>query len=126
MWSTDGRSTFEESEFLQGMLIRRANRFVSMARGECPFFGDESLPRAAEGCKSNALMRCCKDLGVASELWDPRFLRKFKKDMCKEVWVEHAVTKKKRVIWQRKDADAPGYPFTISKPTTTSAAAKKA
>lgn len=28
--------------------------------------------KAMESAKSNALMRCCKDLGVASELWDPQ------------------------------------------------------
>jgi Mitochondrial genome maintenance MGM101 len=35
---------------------------------------------ATEGCKSNALMRCCKDLGIAWQLWDPVFIKKFKKD----------------------------------------------
>jgi hypothetical protein len=92
---------------------------VSQARGECQFFGDETIPKASEGCKSNALMRCCKDLGIASELWDPRFIRKFKKEKCKEVWVEHATTKKKRQIWQRKDADEPSYPFTLVKQSST-------
>jgi hypothetical protein len=40
-------------------------------------------------------MRCCKDLGVASELWDPRFIRGFKKEYCVEVYAEHVPTKKK-------------------------------
>ena len=44
-------------------------RFVSQARGEQNYFGEESIPTASEGAKSNALMRCCKDLGIASELW---------------------------------------------------------
>lgn len=42
-------------------------------------------------------MRCCKDLGVASELWDPRFIREFKAKYCVEVFVEHVPTKKKWV-----------------------------
>ncbi|CAG7848680.1 SubName: Full=Related to Gephyrin {ECO:0000313/EMBL:CCA73955.1} [Serendipita indica DSM 11827] len=42
-------------------------------------------------------MRCCKDLGIASELWDPRFIREFKAKYCVEVFVEHLTTKKKRV-----------------------------
>ena len=33
---------------------------------------------ASEGAKSNALMRCCKDLGVASVLWDPIFIAQWK------------------------------------------------
>lgn len=44
-------------------------RFVSQARGEQDYFDITGLPTASEGCKSNALMRCCKDLGIASELW---------------------------------------------------------
>ena len=45
------------------------DRLVSVARGEQTFFDPAGLPTATEGCKSNALMRCCKDLGIASELW---------------------------------------------------------
>ncbi|KAG7007365.1 mitochondrial genome maintenance protein [Physcia stellaris] len=85
-------------------------RLVSVARGEMDYFSPEGIPTAAEGCKSNALMRCCKDLGVASELWDPRFIRSFVAAHAKEVWVEHLVTKKKKKVWMRKD-DAVRYPF---------------
>jgi hypothetical protein len=56
-------------------------------------------------------MRCCKDLGIASELWDPRYIREFKKTHAEEVWVEHVVNKKRRQIWKLKDADV-GYPYT--------------
>lgn len=42
-------------------------------------------------------MRCFKDLGVASELWDPRFIREFKAKHCVEVFAEHVPTKKKWV-----------------------------
>lgn len=89
-------------------------RLVSVARGEQDYFSPEGIPTATEGCKSNALMRCCKDLGVASELWDPRYIRKFMKDKAKQVWVEHVVTKKKKQIWLRKD-DEVRYPFKESK-----------
>ncbi|KAG0036264.1 hypothetical protein BGZ82_004482, partial [Podila clonocystis] len=78
-------------------------RFVSTARGEQDYFDVSNLATASEGCKSNALMRCCKDLGIASELWDPSFIRKFKKQYCDEQFVEHAVTKKKKKLWKRKD-----------------------
>ncbi|KAG0016182.1 hypothetical protein BGZ81_011354, partial [Podila clonocystis] len=78
-------------------------RFVSTARGEQDYFDASNLATASEGCKSNALMRCCKDLGIASELWDPSFIRKFKKQYCDEQFVEHAVTKKKKKLWKRKD-----------------------
>ncbi|OZJ05753.1 Mitochondrial genome maintenance protein MGM101 [Bifiguratus adelaidae] len=85
-------------------------RFVSQARGEQDYFDPSNFPTAAEGCKSNALMRCCKDLGIASELWDPTFIRRFKKEHCVEAWAEHVTTKKKRKLWRRKDAEFE-YPY---------------
>ncbi|GKT49581.1 mitochondrial genome maintenance protein MGM101 [Colletotrichum spaethianum] len=85
-------------------------RFISQAQGENTYFALENLPSAVEGCKSNALMRCCKDLGIASDLWDPVFIRQFKKQHADEVWVEHVTTKKKKLIWTRKDVPV-GYPF---------------
>ncbi|USP73807.1 uncharacterized protein yc1106_01081 [Curvularia clavata] len=91
-----------------GLVVQ--GRLVSIARGEQQYFDPDGIPTATEGCKSNALMRCCKDLGIASELWDPRFIREFTNKMTKEVWVEHATTKKKRKIVLRKD-DSPKYPF---------------
>ncbi|GAM91465.1 hypothetical protein ANO11243_095150 [Dothideomycetidae sp. 11243] len=87
-----------------------AGRLVSIARGEQQYFDPDGIPTATEGCKSNALMRCCKDLGIASELWDPRFIRKFLAERGKETIVEHAVTKKRRKHWMRKD-DVIKYPF---------------
>ncbi|KAF2225560.1 mitochondrial genome maintenance MGM101-domain-containing protein [Elsinoe ampelina] len=87
-----------------------AGRLVSIARGEQQYFDAEGIPTATEGCKSNALMRCCKDLGIASELWDPRFIRGFLKEKAKETIVEHQVTKKRRKHWMRKD-DVVKYPF---------------
>jgi len=86
-------------------------RLVGIARGEQEYFDPSGIPTATEACKSNALMRCCKDLGVASELWDPRFIREFKKEYCVEVFAEHVPTKKKRKLWRRKDQPKFEYPY---------------
>lgn len=91
-----------------GLVIH--GRLVSIARGEQSFFKEQGIPTATEGCKSNALMRCCKDLGIASELWDPRFIKKFKKANCENIFVEYIPTKKKKKIWKRKDEEVE-YPF---------------
>lgn len=85
-------------------------QLVSVARGEQDYFNEDGIPTATEGCKSNALMRCCKDLGVASELWDPVFIKKFKEEYCQDKFVEHVVTKKKKKIWLRKDRKVE-YPY---------------
>ncbi|KAJ9637118.1 mitochondrial genome maintenance protein MGM101 [Exophiala oligosperma] len=85
-------------------------RLVSIARGEQDYFNKDGIPTASEGCKSNAMMRCCKDLGVASELWDPRFIRKWKAEYARDVFVEHQGTKKRTKIWLRK-GDPISYPY---------------
>ncbi|PGH01579.1 hypothetical protein GX51_05144 [Blastomyces parvus] len=89
-------------------------RLVSVARGEQDYFSPDGIPTATEGCKSNAMMRCCKDLGVASELWDPRWIRKFKAKYAREAFVEHVTTKRKTKIWLRKD-DPVSYPWKETK-----------
>ena len=92
-------------------LLTADNRLVSIARGEQQYFDPEGIPTATEGCKSNALMRCCKDLGIASELWDPVFIRKFMAEYSKQVWVEHMTNKKRKLIVMRKDVHQVPYPF---------------
>ncbi|WWC91676.1 uncharacterized protein L201_006622 [Kwoniella dendrophila CBS 6074] len=86
-------------------------RLVSIARGEQEYFDASGIPTATEACKSNALMRCCKDLGIASELWDPSFIRDFKLKHCKEVYVEHATKKQKKKLWRKKDGPKFEYPW---------------
>nr|POE94226.1 mitochondrial genome maintenance protein [Quercus suber] len=91
-----------------GKMVTR--ELISVARGEQQYFDPEGIPTATEGCKSNALMRCCKDIGIASELWDPRFIRKFLKEHARETIVEHQTTKKRRKHWMRSD-DEVKWPF---------------
>lgn len=89
-------------------------RLISVARGEQDYFGgEEKVTTALEGCKSNALMRCCKDLGIASELWDPSFIKAWKKKYCDEVFGEHVVTKKKKKLWKLKRNKTLDYPYKM-------------
>lgn len=117
-WGLAPRSeTLVQMQDFGGLLTREYGliihgRLVSIARGEQTFFKEQGIPTATEGCKSNALMRCCKDLGIASELWDPRFIKKFKKKNCENIFVEYIPTKKKKKIWKRKDEDIE-YPFKL-------------
>ena len=97
-----------------GTLSDFDSRLVSIARGEQDYFSPEGISTAVEGCKSNALMRCCKDLGVASELWDPQYIRKFLAQHAREVFAEHVPTKKKRKLWIRKGEEV-RYPFKETK-----------
>lgn len=76
-------------------LITSARSFVATARGEQEYFDPAGVATASEAAKSNALMRCCKDLGIAHELWSPRWIRNFKAANCVEVWTENASTGRK-------------------------------
>ncbi|KAI8903792.1 mitochondrial genome maintenance MGM101 [Gorgonomyces haynaldii] len=87
-----------------------SGRFVSQARGEQDFFSPSGMATASEGCKSNAMMRCCKDLGIAWELWDPVFIRKFKANHVVMVQGTHMTNGTKKWLWRRKDATL-NYPY---------------
>jgi hypothetical protein len=78
-----------------GWALLTLSSLVAIARGEQEYFDPSGVPTATEACKSNALMRCCKDLGIASELWDPVYIRTFKQKYCVEAMVEHVVQKRK-------------------------------
>ncbi|KAJ1910205.1 hypothetical protein IWQ60_010776 [Tieghemiomyces parasiticus] len=99
-----GPHTITERTISREYALIGLGRFVSQARGEQDFFdAANGLATASEGCKSNALMRCCKDLGIASELWDPAFIPKFKKQHCVESWAVHMEKGNKKKVWRRKD-----------------------
>jgi hypothetical protein len=63
-------------------------RFVSAARGEQKYQdnGEMTYGDAAEGMKSNALSRCCKDLGIALDLWDRTYADKWRNEHAVQVW----------------------------------------
>mmetsp|Transcript_7981 Transcript_7981/g.11856 ORF Transcript_7981/g.11856 Transcript_7981/m.11856 type:complete len:344 (-) Transcript_7981:54-1085(-) len=69
------------------------------------------LGTALESAKSHALVRCCKDIGIASELWNSEFVEQWKEDYAVEVWCEHAVNKRKKKLWRRQSAAPFSYPY---------------
>jgi hypothetical protein len=78
-------------------------RFISEAIGEQEYQETNarmSYAAAAEGAKSNALTRCCKDLGIASECWDKHFTNGFVAQYCIQVWREG----KNKPEWRRIDS----------------------
>ena len=57
---------------------------------------------AIEACKSNALMRLGKSLGIGAELWDRKFLRKLEKEYRKKI---KFFTKEELKIYSEQDTD---------------------
>jgi hypothetical protein len=98
-----GPSIQQGNTLVQEWELHVLGRFVSVAYGEADYH--ESNPRttwatAFESAKSNALMRLCKDLGVASECWDRRWTEQFKARCCTRVWRRG----EKKPQWRRLDA----------------------
>jgi len=58
---------------------------------------------AMEGAKSNAIMRLCKQIGVAQDLWRPSFIRRWKKENAEEY---EGIDRqgKKRMMWRRLES----------------------
>ncbi|XP_046842042.1 mitochondrial genome maintenance protein mgm101 homolog [Xenia sp. Carnegie-2017] len=108
-----GESLQFQNERDKSQLITReyalfcCGRYVSQSVGEHTFYGQGNMVygKAMEAAKSNALVRCCKDLGIASELWDPKFVSDWKEKFATSVWCEHSITAEKRKLWHRSDRE---------------------
>lgn len=76
-------------------------RFISQARGSSNIQGQSTAAASTEAVRSNALMRCCKDLGIASELWDRYFVNQWKErySIKKNISDRFGNTK---IVWMKK------------------------
>lgn len=66
--------------------------FASSAIGEQLYYPNNATMTwgdACEGAKSNALMRCCKEIGITLELWKPSFVRAWKEKYAEEVLAKY-------------------------------------
>jgi hypothetical protein len=102
-----------------GLVVGR--RWVSLAWGEADYHASNSRmswSTTTESLKSNALTRCCKDIGVLSECWDKRFADAWRERCCVKVYrtntPKDAAREGERWQWRRKDAPA----FWDEKPGT--------
>lgn len=103
-----GKPTVMGNTLMQEWALYAEGRFIGSAWGEHDYHKNNdrsSYATAAEALKSNALMRCCKDIGIAAECWDRRFTAKFKADHCVKVWRHKAKGGKGEYQWRRKDAE---------------------
>lgn len=74
-----GQSIMQEWHLIIG------GKFAASAWGSQDYKGNNDRmdeATAVESAKSNALVRCCKDLGIAAEAWKKKFIAKFKAELC--------------------------------------------
>jgi len=92
--------------YYDGSLFIR-NCFISRATGEAEYHSSnpmQSWASVEESAKSDCLGRCCKDLGIFKELWQPNFVRTWLKKHAVKVWIEDN-NKKAKISWRRVDSD---------------------
>lgn len=82
--------------------------FSGYAMGECDIESRGQNDPMSQGdmleaIKSNALMRCCKDLGMAMDLWSRPWVQKFLGEHCVKVFVKRR-DGSAGVAWRRLDA----------------------
>eukprot|EP00842_Homolaphlyctis_polyrhiza_P005005 jgi/Hompol1/5505/HPOL_001950-RA len=79
------------------------DHFVSEAIGEASVADFVDKPsHLLAWCQYIALVRTCKDLGVASELWDPAVVNKMRSELFEAIWLKDAKTGLKKRSWRRK------------------------
>lgn len=77
-------------------------RFVSQARGSTTIASFSNPALASEAVRSNALMRCCKDLGIAGELWDQGFIDAWRNNYAVRRTVTDGAGRTK-YLWSKKE-----------------------
>lgn len=93
--------------------------FVSAAIGEGRYDPDDdwspSFSDASESCRSNALVRCCKDLGMALELWDKSVLETWRNTYAVQVTVQ----KRDKQVQQWRLKSGPPLPREVQRAQLT-------
>ena len=96
-------------------------QFISEAVGEQKYHPNNksmTYASAVEGAKTDCLTRCCKDLGIATELWSPNFIMEWKQDFAISEWYTDKRDNNKVLLWRRKDYPQYGWPYEISNNNT--------
>lgn len=84
------------------------NTFVALATGEHKFIttnANSSLASSTEAAKSDCLVRSCKELSMANEIYKPSFVRNFQREHAVKVFVKNEATNKTETAWRRRDVD---------------------
>lgn len=95
--------------YVHGILMARGC-YLSEAVGEAELHSDNKLQSWAsvwEAAKSDCITRCCKDLSIATELWQPQFSKAWVAKYAVEVWCDvkdRSGNVKKKKMFRKKTA----------------------
>ena len=84
------------------MVIRKC--FVAEAVGEAEIHAtneNQSLASVWESAKSDCITRCCKDLSIGNQIYQPNYINAWKKQFAIQVWVKD----KNAPLWRKKDGE---------------------
>jgi len=90
--------------YYDGALFIRGH-FVARGTGEAQRYARNPMTSWAsvkESAKSDCLVRCCKDLSIAAELWQPKFSRAWIAEHATKVYNENS-NKENKWEWRRND-----------------------
>ena len=88
---------FEGSLFIRGC-------FVATAMGQMEYHENNSfqkLPDVYESAKSDCLVRCCKDLSIGNQCWQPEYTRVWVNQFAVKVWRKS----KTQPVWRKKTTE---------------------
>lgn len=94
-----------ENVFYLPCVLIAEGRPIAKAIGECEIHGNNSKLTDGdlmEACRTNAIVRACKHLGIAQEISWPSWVRKFKREHCREMPGPRGIG----IVLARKDDEA--------------------
>lgn len=91
-------------------------RFMVMGVADGPLYHNvgykSGLSYAFEFAKREALAFCCKELGMAKNIYEEEFVKKWRDENADTVTCEHLTTKLTKQMWIKKGSDTPfTYPW---------------
>lgn len=96
----------QEQFFYKGALFVHG-RFIAQAIGAQQYFNNnksQNYSDAYEAAKTDCITRCCKDLSMFSELWQPYWIAAWKKNFAVQAWCK-SDKGEKLPLWRLKRED---------------------
>lgn len=111
----DGHDQKNNQALYHGRLYVKQT-YIAEAIGAMKYYpgGMSTYDDCYEGAMTNCLARCCKKLGIGSQMWMPEFVRKWRDKHCEYVPVKNVKKGTQDYFWLKKGQN-PEPPFQRQK-----------